>query len=78
MIGLDIPSLVRTAKSLQRHPIIGIDLNLGCPAPLICRKDAGGGLLKHPGQIDEILGALRSANRNPIHRQDPDWLRGPL
>src|SRR5437764_392262 len=43
MIGEDIPSLVRTAEALQRRPILGIDLNLGCPAPLVCKKNAGGG-----------------------------------
>ena len=61
MIGVDIPSLVRTATKLQRHPIVAIDLNLGCPAPIVCSKNAGGGLLRNPQQIDEILGALRSA-----------------
>ncbi len=59
MIGQDIPSLVRTARELQRHPVAGIDLNLGCPAPIVCRKDAGGGLLRYPDRIDAILGALR-------------------
>jgi len=59
MIGEDIPSLLRTAHALQRHPIFGIDLNLGCPAPIVCRKSAGGGLLKHPDRIDAILRALR-------------------
>ena len=59
MIGQDIPSLVRTAQALQRHPIFGIDLNLGCPAPIVCRKSAGGGLLKTPEHIDAILRALR-------------------
>jgi len=59
MIGQDIPSLIRTAQALQRHPIIGIDLNLGCPAPIVCRKSAGGGLLKTPERIDAILKALR-------------------
>jgi tRNA-dihydrouridine synthase len=61
MIGQDIPSLVRTAAALQQHPILGVDLNLGCPAPIVCSKNAGGGLLKNPGQIDEILSALRPA-----------------
>jgi tRNA-dihydrouridine synthase len=61
MIGQDIPALVRTAKELQRHPVAGIDLNLGCPAPIVCKKEAGGGLLKNPGKIDEILKALRDA-----------------
>ena len=61
MIGRDIPNLVRTAKELAEYPIAGIDLNLGCPAPVVCRKDAGGGLLRSPEKIHEILGALRDA-----------------
>lgn len=61
MIGQHIPALIRTALELQKHPIAGIDLNLGCPAPIVCRKNAGGGLLRHPEQIDEILAALRPA-----------------
>ena len=59
MIGEDIPSFIRTARLLRRHPIAGIDLNLGCPAPQVCRKSAGGGLLRTPERIDEILRALR-------------------
>jgi tRNA-dihydrouridine synthase len=61
MIGKEIPDLVRTARELSKHPIAGIDLNLGCPAPVVCRKDAGGGLLRDPARVDEILGALRDA-----------------
>jgi len=61
MIGNDIPSLIRTAKELQQLPIAAIDLNLGCPAPIVYRKCAGGGLLREPQRIDSILGALREA-----------------
>jgi tRNA-dihydrouridine synthase B len=61
MIGNDIPSLVRTARELQQYPIAAIDLNLGCPAPVVYRKCAGGGLLREPERIDAILGALREA-----------------
>jgi tRNA-dihydrouridine synthase len=61
MIGNDIPALVRTAKELQQHPIAAVDLNLGCPAPVVYRKCAGGGLLREPKRIDAILGALRDA-----------------
>ena len=66
MIGNDIPSLVRTAKELQRHPVAAIDLNLGCPAPVVYRKCAGGGLLREPQRIDAILGALREAVSIPF------------
>jgi len=66
LIGHDIPSLVRTAKELQRHPVAGIDLNLGCPAPVVYRKCAGGGLLREPAAVDAILGALRDAIAIPF------------
>ena len=61
MIGKEIPDLIRTARELASYPIAGIDLNLGCPAPVVCRKDAGGGLLRDPKKVDVILGALRDA-----------------
>ncbi len=61
MIGNDIPSLIRTAKELQQLPVAAIDLNLGCPAPIVYKKCAGGGLLREPQRIDSILGALRDA-----------------
>lgn len=61
MIGNHIPSLVRTARGLQEYPIAGVDLNLGCPAPVVYRKCAGGGLLREPERVDAILGALREA-----------------
>lgn len=61
MIGNDIPSLVRTARELQQYPIAAVDLNLGCPAPVVYRKCAGGGLLREPQRVDAILGALREA-----------------
>ena len=61
MIGNDIPALVRTARELQQYPIAAVDLNLGCPAPVVYRKCAGGGLLREPQRVDSILGALRDA-----------------
>jgi tRNA-dihydrouridine synthase B len=66
LIGNDIPALIRTAKELQRHPVAAIELNLGCPAPVVYRKCAGGGLLREPQRIDAILGALRDAVAIPF------------
>jgi len=66
MIGNDVPALVRTARALQELPVAAIDLNLGCPAPIVYRKCAGGGLLREPARIDAILGALRDAVRIPF------------
>ena len=61
MIGNDIQSLVRTARELAKYPVAAIDLNLGCPAPVVYRKCAGGGLLRDLPLVDAILGALREA-----------------
>jgi len=66
MIGQDIPSLVRSAKELMKHNVVGVDLNLGCPAPIVYRKDAGGGLLRKPEKIREILAALREVVPPPF------------
>jgi len=61
LIGEDIPHMLRTAEALARHPIAGIDLNLGCPAPKIYKKNVGGGLLRDPSRIGAILSAMRAA-----------------
>ena len=66
LIGNDIPALVRNAKLLQQYPVAAIDLNLGCPAPIVYRKCAGGGLLREPKKIDAILSALREAVTIPF------------
>jgi tRNA-dihydrouridine synthase len=66
LIGNDVPALVRAARELQQYPVAAIDLNLGCPAPVVYRKCAGGGLLRDLPRIDSILGALRDAVSVPF------------
>jgi tRNA-dihydrouridine synthase len=61
LIGEDIGYLTRTVDELLKHPIAGIDLNLGCPAPKVYKKNVGGGLLREPDKIGKILAALRAA-----------------
>lgn len=61
LIGEDLTHLERTAHQLRQYPVAGIDLNLGCPAPKVYRKNVGGGLLRDPDRIDKILARLRQA-----------------
>jgi tRNA-dihydrouridine synthase len=61
MIGSHLDAMVRTARQLATLPVAGIDVNLGCPAPIVCRKNAGGGLLREPEEIRRLLGTLREA-----------------
>ena len=60
LIGESIPDILRIAKQLTKYPIAGIDLNLGCPAPRVYRKNVGGGLLREPETIERIFEAMRS------------------
>ncbi|MEG2809133.1 MAG: tRNA-dihydrouridine synthase family protein [Akkermansia sp.] len=62
LVGTDADSLVRDALNLlQNHPVAGIDLNMGCPAALVCRKAAGGGMLKTLKNMESVLASMREA-----------------
>ncbi|MEI8313806.1 MAG: tRNA-dihydrouridine synthase family protein [Verrucomicrobiota bacterium] len=60
IIGNDVEWMVKCAQQLEEHPVAAVDLNLGCPAPVVYRKCAGGGLLRDPDRIDELLKELRA------------------
>jgi tRNA-dihydrouridine synthase B len=66
LIGEDLEHVTRFAKELQQYPVAGIDLNLGCPAPRVYRKNVGGGLLRVPHKIDQVLKVLRDACDCPL------------
>lgn len=61
IIGNDVAAMVRTSRELQKHNILGVDLNLGCPAPVVYKKKAGGGLLRFPSEVRELIHALRDS-----------------
>ncbi|NBD38905.1 MAG: tRNA-dihydrouridine synthase family protein, partial [Verrucomicrobia bacterium] len=66
LIGEDLFHLRRTARLLQQHPVAGIDLNLGCPAPKVYRKNVGGGLLRELEHVDRVFGTLREICECPF------------
>ncbi len=66
LIGENLDHLRRFAEELQQYPIAGIDLNLGCPAPRVYRKNVGGGLLRDPDRIRTILLGLREVCSCPL------------
>ncbi len=61
LAGSDAAALVRDARVLLQENIAGIDLNAGCPSPLVNRHGAGAGLLREPENFSAILHALREA-----------------
>lgn len=65
LIGESLPDIERTVEAIESAglPVAGIDLNMGCPAPKVYKKNVGGGLLREPSKVDEVLGCLRAAVR---------------
>jgi tRNA-dihydrouridine synthase B len=61
LIGEELSQLARTVDQLLQHNVAGIDLNMGCPAPKVYKKNVGGGLLREPQKVDEILRTMRAA-----------------
>ena len=59
VLGNDAKALADAGVKLEDYPIAGVDLNLGCPAPRIYRRNAGGGLLRDAKIVDEIIGEMR-------------------
>ncbi|TVR49145.1 MAG: tRNA-dihydrouridine synthase family protein [Puniceicoccaceae bacterium] len=59
IIGDSPTEVLRTALGLLDHPVAGIDLNMGCPAPKVYKKNAGGGLLRDLERVRAIFESLR-------------------
>ena len=59
LIGENLEYIKKTVEHLSAHPVAGIDINLGCPAPKVYKKNVGGGLLRKLDQVDKIFGLLR-------------------
>ncbi|MCQ2364703.1 MAG: tRNA-dihydrouridine synthase family protein [Akkermansia sp.] len=61
LAGSDAEALVRDARYLQTLPGAGINLNAGCPSPLVNRHGAGAGLLRELDRFRGVACALREA-----------------
>ncbi len=58
--GADASAIMRDADTLLQRRIAGIDLNAGCPSPLVNRHNAGAGLLRDLPRFESILQAMRA------------------
>jgi len=67
LLGSDPGMLADNAARLAQLAPTGIDLNFGCPAPLVNRHRGGAALLDEP----ELLQRIASAVRNAVPRSIP-------
>ena len=75
LIGESINELCRISDLLQEYPIAGVDLNMGCPAPRVYKKNVGGGLLKDPGKITQISGPSQKDCERIFDGKNAYWFR---
>lgn len=61
LLGSNAALLAANAAHLARLDPAGIDLNFGCPTPLIYRNRAGAALLDDPEMLHKITAAVRQA-----------------
>lgn len=59
LAGSEAAALVRDARYLQTLPAAGINLNAGCPSPLVNRHGAGAALLRELPNFRAVACALR-------------------
>ena len=54
----DSPEMLMLSNLLQRYCYTEINLNLGCPYPMVTNRGKGSGLLPYPEKVKEILTAF--------------------
>ena len=66
LFGRDPALLADMAKSLEDTAFEIIDVNMGCPVPKVVKNGEGSALMKDPGLVGEIVGALSGAQKKPV------------
>lgn len=61
LLGGDSQRVARSARVAVEAGALAIDLNFGCPAPIVNKHDGGAALLKFPERIRQIVEETRKA-----------------
>ena len=61
ILGGDPELMAESAQLALEAGAESIDINFGCPAPVVNRRDGGATILKHPERIRDIVRAVRGA-----------------
>ncbi len=65
IFGGDVAEMVRAVELLHDRADV-VDINFGCPAPKVCRNDAGASLLRDPDRVVEMVRACIEVANVPI------------
>ena len=71
--------LAAATRIALEHGADFVDLNLGCPIDLFCRRGLGAALMRKPGKVGTLVAAMREAVDVPVTMQGESlvpFLRG--
>jgi tRNA-dihydrouridine synthase len=60
LMGNDADSFIETASMLAGQGYSTVNINMGCPYPMVTRKRRGAGFLPHPDSVESFLDAACS------------------
>lgn len=67
LFGSEPAAFVDAVKYIENETLfVGIDINMGCPAPKVIRKGGGAALLKEPDRIAAIIKETRKNTTLPL------------
>jgi len=66
LLGSDNNAMAENAAKAVQLGARGIDLNFGCPAKTVNRRNGGASLLQYPEKIEQLVSAVRRAVPNTI------------
>ncbi|MFZ0725528.1 MAG: tRNA-dihydrouridine synthase family protein [Desulfobacterales bacterium] len=66
IVGHEPVVMAAAARTVQEAGFLGIDINFGCAAAAICRRQRGAALLKQPARAAAIVAAVRRAVSIPV------------
>lgn len=66
LLGGDPDRMAISAIHAVRAGATAIDINFGCPAPIVNRHDGGASLLREPCRLRSVVEAVRAAVPSPI------------
>ena len=66
LLGADEDRLVKAAELLDRQDCLGIDINMGCCAPLIAKTGAGIRWMEDPDRAARLVQKLRGITRKQL------------
>ena len=58
--------MAKAAEIVSKFDFIGIDINMGCPAPKIVKNNSGSALLDQPNLVYEVTRAVVNATDLPV------------